>query len=143
MTEKSTAIAKILHESKTIAVVGISDREERPAHSVPAYLQAAGYRIIPVNPKLDTVLGEKAYPDLYALPDELRETVDVVQLFRRAENVPPHVEEAIAIGARAIWMQSGIVNSEAAAHARAAGLTVVMDACMRTEHRRAQAQEPR
>lgn len=139
MSSKSQDIASILANTRTIAVVGISDRQERPAHSVPAYLQAVGYRIIPVNPKLDSVLGEKAYPDLHAVP----EPVDLVLLFRRSEDVPPHVEEAIAIGAKAIWMQSGIVNSVAAAEARDAGLLVVMDACMRTEHSRAEAHVPR
>lgn len=135
MSSKTQDIASILANTRTIAVVGISDRQERPAHSVPAYLQAVGYRIIPVNPNLDSVLGEKAYPDLHAVPDP----VDLVLLFRRSEDVPPHVEEAIAIGAKAIWMQSGIVNSVAAAQARDAGLSVVMDACMRTEHARAEA----
>jgi uncharacterized protein len=125
-------IESILTQSKTIAVVGISDKEDRPAHRIPAYLQAQGYRIIPVNPRLERVLGEKTYSTLLDVSD----AVDVVLLFRRSEDVPPHIDEAIQIGAKAVWMQSGIVNPAAAAKARAAGLTVVMDACMGTEHRR-------
>jgi len=124
-------IAKILKDSKTIAVVGLSDKPDRPSHTVPAYLQQAGYRIIPVNPKLTEELGEQAYASLRDIP----QTVDVVQIFRRAEDVPPVVEDAIAIGAKVVWMQSGIINEEAAARAEAAGLKVVMDACMREEHR--------
>ncbi|MEX1020108.1 MAG: CoA-binding protein [Litorilinea sp.] len=134
MSTKTQDIQKILITTKTIAVVGLSDGEDRPAYGVPAYLQAAGYRIIPVNPTISgRVLGEKVYPTLHDVP----EAVDLVLLFRRSEDVPPHVDEAIAIGAKAIWMQAGIGNSAAAAQARDAGLTVVMDACMRTEHSRA------
>ena len=117
---------------KTIAVVGLSSRPERPGYYVPAYLQEQGYRIIPVNPNLQEALGEKAYPDLTSIP----ERVDLVQIFRRPEAVPPFVEQAIAIGAKSIWMQLGIVNQEAAEKARAAGLDVVMDACILVEHRR-------
>jgi hypothetical protein len=123
---------QILESAKTIAVVGLSSRPERPAHSVPAYLQRKGYRIIPVNPTLEQALGERAYPDLVSMP----ETVDVVEIFRRSEDVLPVVEQAIEIGARAIWMQEGIVNEEAADRARRAGLVVVMDACMRVAHQR-------
>ncbi len=125
-------IKRLLGQTRTIAVVGMSSRPTRAGYYVPAYLQTAGYRIIPVNPALDSALGEKAYPDLAAVP----EPIDLVLLFRRPEDVPPHVAEAIAVGAKAIWMQSGIVNEEAAATARAAGLDVVMDRCMMVEHRR-------
>lgn len=123
---------RILENSKTIAVVGMSPRPERPSHSVPAYLQANGYRIIPVNPSLDQALGEQAYPDLLSVP----EPIDVVDIFRRSEDVKPIAEQAIQVGAKAIWMQEGIVNEEAADLARRAGLDVVMDACMRATHKR-------
>ena len=123
-------IQAILATSKTIAVVGLSDRPDRPAHSVPAYLQQQGYRIIPVNPNLRQALGEAAYPSLLEVP----EPVDVVQIFRRSEDVPPVVEDAIRIGAKVVWMQSGIVHEQAAERARQAGLQVVMDTCMRTTH---------
>lgn len=129
---QSDTIAKLLQESRTIAVVGLSRREGRPAYYVPAYLQRHGYRIIPVNPYLTESLGEKAYPDLRSVP----EPVDLVLLFQRSENVPPFVDEAIEIGAKAVWMQSGIYHAEAGEKARAAGLDVVMDACMMVEHRR-------
>lgn len=125
-------ITRLLDTVKTIAVVGLSSNPDRPGYTVPAYLQKHGYRIIPVNPALQQALGEKAYPDLLSLP----EPVDLVQIFRRSEAVPPFVEQAIQIGARAVWMQLGIVNEEAARLAREAGLDVVMDACMMVEHRR-------
>jgi len=124
-------IARILRESKTIAVVGLSDKPDRPSYRVAKYLQDHGYRIIPVNPTLTEVLGERAYPDLLAVP----EPVDVVDIFRQSEAVPPIVEQAIAIGARAVWMQEGVVHETAAARARQAGLDVVMDRCMFKEHR--------
>ena len=123
---------RILTYARTIAVVGLSGRPDRPAHTVPAYLQRHGYRIIPVNPALDEALGERAWPDLLAVP----EPVDVVQIFRRSEDVPPVVEQAIQIGARAVWMQEGVVNEEAADLARRAGLDVVMHTCMRVAHQR-------
>lgn len=122
----------ILTKAHSIAVVGLSSRPDRPAHSVPAYMQRHGYRIIPVNPSLDEALGERAYPDLLSIPD----AVDVVQVFRRAEDVPPVVEQAIQIGAKAVWMQEGIINEDAADRARRAGLEVVMDTCMRVAHQR-------
>src|SRR3990172_5057999 len=123
-------IQGILAASKTIAVVGLSDRPDRPAHSVPAYLQRQGYRIIPVNPNLRQALGEAAYPSLLEVP----EPVDVVQIFRRSEDVPPGVEDAIRIGAKVVWMQSGIIPEQAAERARQAGAQLVMDTCMRTTH---------
>lgn len=124
--------AKLLDNVKTIAVVGLSSRPTRAGHYVPAYLQQQGYRIIPVNPNLEEALGEKAYPDLQSVPEE----IDLVLLFRRPEDVLPFVEDAIELGVDGVWMQSGIVNEEAAEKARAAGLDVVMDACMMVEHRR-------
>lgn len=125
-------LRNILETTRTIVVVGMSDNPDRPSHSVPAYLQAQGYRIIPVNPRLTQALGEKAYPSLAEVP----EAVDVALLFVRSENVPPVVDQAIQIGAKVVWMQEGILNQAAAAVAEQAGLKVVMDTCMRTTHRR-------
>lgn len=122
---------KIMKETQTIAVVGFSSRPTRAGYYVPAYLQQNGYRIIPVNPHLATALGEKAYARLTDIP----EPVDLVLIFQRSENVPPFVDEAIQIGARAIWMQSGITHPDAAVKAQAAGLDVVQNACLMVEHR--------
>ncbi len=123
-------LRQILTASKTIAVVGISNKPDRPGHTVPAYLQQQGYRIIPVNPNLTEVLGEKAYPSLHEIP----EPVDIVDIFRRSEDVPPVVEQAVAIGAKVVWMQLGVINPAAAERARAAGLQVVMDTCIEETH---------
>lgn len=117
---------------KNIAVVGISDNPERPSYDVASFLEKHGYNIIPVNPKLAEWKGKKSYPDLKSIPEK----VDVVDIFRRPEAVPPIVDGAIAIKPKAIWMQQGIVNEEAAAKARAAGIEVVMDKCMKIEYRR-------
>ncbi|MFQ5922801.1 MAG: CoA-binding protein [Anaerolineales bacterium] len=122
----------ILEQVKTIAVVGLSRRDRRPGYYVPAYMHAAGYRIIPVNPYLEEAFGEKAYPDLLSIP----EPVDMVVIFRRSEDVPPVVDQAIEIGAKVVWMQLGIVNEEAAAKALAAGLQVVMNSCIKIDHQR-------
>lgn len=140
MTQKPSisdqdVIEKILENTRTIAVVGFSSQPDKAGHYVPAYLKGQGYHILPVNPNLETGLGGKVYPDLASVP----EPVDLVLLFRRSEAVPPFVDQAIEIGAKAVWMQLGIVNDEAAAKARQAGLDVVMDACMMIEHRRRQA----
>lgn len=123
---------KIMAEAKTIAVVGFSSKPAKAGYYVPAYLQSQGYRIIPVNPNLDEGLGETAVPTLTTIA----EPVDLVLIFQRSENVPPFVDEAIEIGAKAVWMQLGIANETAAAKARAAGLDVVQDACMLVEHKR-------
>ena len=125
-------ITKILRESKTIAVVGLSSNPERPSFGVTEYMQEAGYRIIPVNPNETEVLGEKSYARLEDVPEK----VDVVNIFRRAEEVPPVVESAIRIGAKVVWMQSGIENEAATEKARAAGRGVIEDACILVEHRR-------
>ena len=125
-------LREILGEAKRIAVVGISDKKERPAHYVPAYLQERGYQIIPVNPNLTEVLGEKSYPDLASVPGE----VDVVAVYRRSDSVPDIAQQAIAIGAKVLWMQEGIINMEAATAAREAGLRVVMNTCIRMTHQR-------
>ena len=122
----------ILRTARTVAVVGLSPNPERPSHRVARYLQGQGYRIVPVNPTVESVLGERSYPSLAEIP----EPVDVVDIFRRSEDVPPVVEQAIRIGAKAVWMQEGVVHEEAAAKARAAGLAVVMDRCMLKEHSR-------
>jgi predicted CoA-binding protein len=128
--DESTVIDSILRESHTIAVVGLSDKPDRPSYGVAKYLQAHGYRIVPVNPGLTEVLGEPSYPDLASIPG----AVDVVDIFRRSEDTPPVVEGAIAKGAKAVWMQEGIVNEAAAERARAAGLQVVMNLCIKKEH---------
>ena len=126
------AILELLKNYKTIAVVGLSSNPMRPSHGVTEYMQGAGYRIIPVNPNETEVLGEKSYARLEDVPGK----IDIVNVFRRAEEVPPVVESAIRIGAKAVWMQLGIANEEAAERARAAGLTVIQDACILVEHRR-------
>ena len=128
----SSNTASVLRSARTIAVVGLSSKRFRPSFGVAEYMQSSGYRIIPVNPFETEVLGEKAYPELDRVPG----AVDIVDIFRRSEFVPEIVEAAIRIGARAIWMQEGVVHEEAAARARAAGLEVVMDRCILKEHRR-------
>ena len=125
-------LADILRKGRVVAVVGISDRTDRPSHRVAQYLQEQGYRIVPVNPRLEQVLGERAYPDLDAVPF----AVDVVDVFRRPPEVPVVAEAAIRKGARVLWLQEGVVSEAAAEMARAAGLRVVMDRCMFKEHHR-------
>lgn len=126
------SIPELLRSSRTIAVVGLSSKKDRPSYGVTKYMQQAGYRIIPVNPRETEVLGEKAYPSLEAVPEK----VDIVNIFRRPEHVPEIVEAAIRTGARSVWMQEGVVNEAAAEKARAAGLAVVMDRCILKEHRK-------
>jgi predicted CoA-binding protein len=123
-------ITQILRSSHTIAVVGLSSRRFRPSHGVSEYLQSAGYRIIPVNPGETEVLGEKSYARLEDIPEH----VDIVNVFRRSEFVPEIVDSAIRIGARGVWMQEGVIHSEAAERARRAGLFVIMDSCILKEH---------
>ena len=123
---------EILARYRTIAVVGCSKDPSKDAHTVPAYMQSQGYRILPVNPTATEILGEKAYPNLSAVPDRY----EVVNIFRPSDQVGPIVDEAIRAGkAKVIWMQTGIVDEAAAARARSAGMQVVMDRCVRTEHR--------
>ena len=122
----------LLRDAKTIAVVGLSSRRSRPSYGVSEYMQLQGYRIIPVNPNETEVLGEKCWASL----EEIREHVDIVDIFRRPECVPEIVDSAIRIGAKGIWMQEGVVHDEAAGKARAAGLEVVMDRCILKEHRK-------
>jgi len=128
--EETRKICAILENTKNIAVVGLSPKPHRPSHQVARYLMAAGYTIIPVNPGHDTLLGLPCYPGLRAIPGR----VDMVDIFRRSEAVTDIVEDAIAIKARYIWMQEGIINEEAAAKAENAGLLVVMDRCTKIDH---------
>jgi predicted CoA-binding protein len=128
---------EILKTCQTVAVVGLSPKPNRPSNMVASYLQENGYKIIPVNPRAGEILGEVCYANLSSIPNP----ADVVNIFRRPKEVPPIVEEAIKIGAKAVWMQEGVINEEAAARAREAGLLVVMDRCMLKEHRRLQKQE--
>lgn len=123
-------VTQILKNSRTIAVVGLSSRRFRPSYGVSEYLQSVGYRIIPVNPGETEVLGEKSYARLEDVPEK----VDIVDVFRRSEFVPEIVESAIRIGARGVWMQEGVIHSEAAERARRAGLFVIMDSCILKEH---------
>jgi predicted CoA-binding protein len=125
-------ISEVLHSARTIAVVGLSGKRFRPSYGVSEYMKRAGYRIIPVNPHETEVLGEKCYSDLDSVP----EAVDIVDIFRRSEFVPAIVEAAIRKGAKAIWMQEGVIHEEAARRAEEAGLTVIMDRCILKDHRR-------
>jgi uncharacterized protein len=131
MTE-SEHIKDVLRSAKTIAVVGLSSSPMRASHGVSAYMQSQGYRIIPVNPQEEFVLGEKAYPSLLDVPEK----IDIVNVFRRPEFVPEVVEQAIQKKAPVVWMQEDVVNEEAAEKARQAGIFVVMDLCILKEHRK-------
>lgn len=131
---KEEEIRNTLSSCKTVAVVGVSPKPDRPSYLVAAYLQSKGYRIIPVRPDGEEILGEKVYHSLRQIPGEIE--IDVVDIFRKSEDVPPVVEEAIQRGAKVIWMQEGIANPEAASIAEKAGLQVVMDRCMKKEHQR-------
>lgn len=129
----SDRIQDILRNCRSIAVVGLSPKPHRASHDVALYLKGHGYRIIPVNPNASEVLGERAYATLEEAAKH--EKIDLVNCFRNSEDIPPIVDEAIAIGARAIWMQLGISNPSAAAKAEAAGLLVVQDHCIKVDHR--------
>ena len=124
----------LLERARTIAVIGLSDKPERDSNEVARYLQSQGYRIVPVNPMVTEVLGEKAYPSLSAIPAGTR--VDIVDVFRRSDQVPPVVDEAIARGSKVVWMQLGVENSQASEKARNAGMTVVENQCIMVQHRR-------
>ncbi|HXX13683.1 MAG TPA: CoA-binding protein [Candidatus Eremiobacteraceae bacterium] len=126
------AVRDLLREAKTIAVVGLSSNRFRPSHEVASYLQAAGYKIVPVNPNETAVLGEKAYPRLEDVPVR----IDIVDVFRRPTEISPVADSAVAIGAKALWLQQGITNAVAAERARAGGLIVVEDACLLIEHKK-------
>jgi predicted CoA-binding protein len=127
-------IKDILSAYKTVAVVGISPKEDRPSYMVASYLKSKGYRIIPIRPDGDMIIGEKVYHSLQEIPKEIE--VDVVDIFRKSEDVPPIVEEAIQRRAKVVWMQEGIFNVESAVKAERAGLKVVMDLCIKKEHQR-------
>lgn len=124
------ALHRILTETRTIAVVGLSDDPSRASYSVSRYMQAHGYRIIPVNPKCSEVLGEKCYPDLQSIPG----SVDLVNVFRRPARCAEVAEEAVSIGAKALWLQLGIINEKARQIAEEGGLAVVMDRCIKIDH---------
>ena len=123
-------IKSLLTSAQTIAIVGASSNPEKSSYGIMRKLQHVGYRVIPVNPRETEVLGEKAYASLSDIPEK----IDIVDVFRRAEDTPPIADEAVKIGAKALWLQSGITSEEAASRAAAGGLTVVMDACLGTEH---------
>ena len=123
-------VTRILTDCRTIAVVGLSSNPARPSYRVASYMKSQGYRIIPVNPNETNVLGEPAYPSLAAVPG----TIDLVDIFRKSEDVFPIVEDAIACGVNAIWMQEGVINEQAAVRAKESGLLVVMDRCWLKEH---------
>jgi len=136
----NAAVHKALN-AKTIAVVGLSKDPSKPSHEVASYLQANGFRIIPINPTADFILGEKSYRSLLDLPEDIKRQLDVIDIFRRPEDVPMVVEEAIKIHLdylrpSVVWMQLGIISETAAKMARDAGMEVVMDRCMKIEHKR-------
>ncbi len=133
MSAARDAIGELLDRVEVIAVVGASPRASRPSHEIAVYLRDAGYRVIPVNPGVSEILGERCYPNLAAIPAEIR--VDLVDVFRRPEHVPGVVEQAIARGVPAIWLQLGVGNPEAERRAREAGLEVVSERCIKVEHR--------
>ena len=134
MAETDSELQDILEQAHSVAVVGIKDLESEDAYRIPQYMQAHGYRIVPVNPKLDGVLGQRAYATL----EDVDEPVDIVNLFRAAEHIPGHVDEILAMDPKpkAVWMQLGIHHGAAAARIRAAGIAVVQDKCIMVEHRR-------
>jgi predicted CoA-binding protein len=131
---KDEEIRSMLGRCKTIAVVGISPKEDRPSYTVASYLKSKGYTIILVRPDGETILGEKVYHSLQEIPPEVK--IDIVDIFRKSEDVPPVVEEAIQRRARVVWMQEGVTHPEAAARAERAGLQVVMDRCIKKDHQR-------
>jgi uncharacterized protein len=126
------AVAHILSQPRTVAVVGLSPKEHRDSYRVAQYMQAHGWRIVPINPNAAEILGVKAYPTLHEAAQH--HTIELVDVFRNSADVPPVVDEAIAIGAQAIWLQLGVVHEAAATKARAAGLMVVQDRCLKIEH---------
>ncbi len=140
MAATDAELRDVLGQARTIAVVGLSDKPDRDSNEVARYLQAQGYRIVPVNPMLSEVLGEKAYPSVSAIPPDVR--VDIVDIFRRSDQVPPVVAEAITRGVNVVWMQLGVENAEATAKARGAGVTVVENLCIMVQHRRLRMARP-
>ena len=132
-------IEALMRRVKRIAVIGLSPRPDRPSHSVARFLQSRGYEIVPVNPGATQILGERCYPSVTAAAAALAVLglkIDMVDCFRKSEDIPPIADEAIAIGAKCLWLQIGVINEEAAGKARAAGLEVVMNRCVKIEHAR-------
>jgi predicted CoA-binding protein len=127
-------LTEILSRARTIAVVGLSDKPERDSNEVARYLRSVGYRIVPVNPMLPRVLGETSFPSVAAIPSDI--PIDIVDIFRRSDQVPPVVDDAVRRGAKVLWMQLGVEHAEAAARARAAGAAVIENRCIMVEHRR-------
>lgn len=125
-------MTNLWRETKTIAVVGLSEKSSRPSYQVAQYMQSVGYRIIPVNPLCSEILGERCYPDLLSIP----EPVDMVNVFRKSEDCLPIAQDAVKIGAKSLWMQQSVINQEAYDHAQSKGLEVVMDKCLMIEHMR-------
>jgi len=134
MTPGDEELRQVLSAARTVAIVGLSDKPERDSNETARYLQAQGYRVVPVNPVAPEILGERSYPTLSAIPSDL--TVDIVDIFRRSDQVPPIVDEAIARRAPVVWMALGVEHPAAAAKARAAGLTVYENLCIMAQHRR-------
>ena len=134
MSVDDQMLVTLLKKSRVIAVVGLSPKPERPSHRVAAYMQQAGYQIVPVHPAASTLLGETCYPSLEAIPSDI--AVDLVDVFRRPEHTPPIAQAAVKIGAKGLWLQSGITNEESMQTAQKAGLTAVQDLCLMVEHRR-------
>ncbi len=134
MTDQDAALTTLLKEAKTIAVVGLSPKPDRASNRVASYMQSKGYTIIPVRPGATEVLGETCYPSLRDIPKDVK--VDIVDVFRRAEQTPPIAEASVEIGARAFWLQSGIINEDSMATAREAGLEAYQDLCLMVEHKR-------
>jgi hypothetical protein len=130
--ESMSVEEEVLKSCRVVAIVGLSPKPDRASYRVGDYLKEHGYKIIPVNPMEKEILGEASYPDLKSIPEK----VDVVDIFRRPEDVPPIVEEAIKIGAKVVWMQEGVINEAAAKRAEEAGLKAVMDKCMKKEHQK-------
>ncbi|ACF11228.1 CoA-binding domain protein [Chlorobaculum parvum NCIB 8327] len=129
-------IKSILTNYRHIAIVGLSDKHDRPSHAIARHLMHEGYTIYPVNPSISTVLGLECWPSLLAIPAEKSRLIEIVVIFRKPQDVPPIVDEAIAIGAKVVWMQLGITNEAAAEKARNAGLDVVQNRCISVEHQR-------
>ncbi|ATE58580.1 CoA-binding protein [Thauera sinica] len=132
MIQDEAGLRRLLEETRTIAVVGMSARPDRPSNEVAQYLRRAGYTVIPVNPAYPEILGERCYPSLREVPVK----IDMVDVFRNPADVMPIVEDAIAVGAKSLWLQLGVIVPEAVARAEAAGMAVVMDHCVKIEHRR-------
>ncbi|MGZ4150567.1 MAG: CoA-binding protein [Actinomycetota bacterium] len=139
VSPEDAELRMLLGDARTIAVVGLSSKERRPSHGVAHYLQEHGYRIVPVNPRETEVLGEPAYPSLEAIPGDL--SIDVVDVFRRPEETPEVARQAVAIGAKVLWLQEGIVSDEAYRIADAAGLDVIMGVCIRKVRERLQMED--